>query len=287
MAYVFWQNKLILKVLIVLGIFHLQLLVSCHSNEINLSNLESENIKIESKIINIEGVDIGVVIRKNKGDNINKPNLVLIHGTPGSANAWQKYLSSNNILNFNNMLVIERPGFGSSQKSGVIVDLEKQARLFSQLITENSIIIGHSLGAPIALWMALQNPQKVCAVVSIAGSLAPEYESPRWFNNLLTLPLINYIIPEILMSSNKEIMALQDELLKLRPQLKNLSMPFWLIQGADDNLVNPATVPAIMPYLPQKYTYKIDLENEGHLVVWENPELIINLINQINCSLNK
>ena len=123
----------------------------------------------------------------------NKPMLLFVHGSPGSWKAWSGFLKAPELADYKSRVSVDRPGFGASSARGVMPDLHKQAAVLTELIPpdQKAIVIGHSLGAPPAAWMAIDAPDRVCGVVSIAGSLSSLYEAPRWYNRLADSVLVS------------------------------------------------------------------------------------------------
>lgn len=205
-----------------------------------------------------------------------RPLLVMIHGTPGDWSGFRWYLADNRLQYHFRVLAVDRPGFGGSGDS-VMPSLEQQAQvLLDSLPASGPVhVVGHSLGGPIALWMALLAPERVTAVTLIAGSVAPELEQPRWFNVWADTWIAHKVLPGVLLRSNAEVMALQGELTKLMPELAAMRTPILSIQGRDDELVNPHSPDALLRWLPADATVTdLRVENEGHFILWDRPEFV-------------
>ena len=81
--------------------------------------------------------------------NENNPTLFFIHGSPGSWDAYKKYLKDSLLLQKYRMIAIDRPGFGYSD-FGQAENLPTQAVLIAKLIQsiDNKkpvTLIGHSM----------------------------------------------------------------------------------------------------------------------------------------------
>ncbi len=204
-----------------------------------------------------------------------RPILLLIHGTPGDWSGFRWYLADHRLQDHFRVLAVDRPGFGGGET--VMTSLRTQAEtLLATLPASGQLhVVGHSLGGPIALWMALLAPERVTAVTLIAGSVAPELEQPRWFNVWADSWLAHKVLPGVLLRSNDEVMQLQGELHKLLPQLAAITSPILIIQGRDDELVNPQSPDVLLPWLPQDLPVTdLRVENEGHFILWDRPELV-------------
>jgi pimeloyl-ACP methyl ester carboxylesterase len=215
-----------------------------------------------------------------------QPMLLFVHGSPGSWKAWSGYLKAAELAGYPSRVAVDRPGFGASSTPGVMPDLRQQAALLTALIPpgQKAIVIGHSLGAPLAAWMAIDAPERVCGVVSIAGSLSSAHEAPRWFNQLADSTLASWAVPTEMLRSNQEMMPLQAELVKLELALPLLKTPFILMQGGKDALVDPRTADEVEKRAPRQWLRVQRLPQEGHFVLWEKPQLVNDAILSLACS---
>ncbi len=226
-----------------------------------------------------------------KGGTKNSPTpsntmLLFVHGSPGDWKAWTYYLKTPELAGFANRIAIDRPGFGDSGKGQVETDLKQQAELIAELIPggQKAIVVGHSLGGPLAVWMAINSPDKVCGVISIAGSLSSGYEEPRWYNLLADSALLGWAVPAEMNWSNQEMMGLSTELGKLEAAVNQLRIPTTLIQGGADSLVDPKTVDEFRKHAPASWLKIKNLPNETHFVLWEKPQIIVDAIKEMQCA---
>lgn len=202
--------------------------------------------------------------------------IVFVHGSPGDWKAWARFLVDPTLRGLGTLMAVDRPGFGESEPSRVVADLEEQASRIATLFPADSrvLIVGHSLGGPIALWMAIDHPAQVCGVVSVAGSFASEYESPRWYNAVAGSRLAAFLLPKPLLWSNREMESLPEQLKKLDLALPRLRTPVIAIQGAEDELVDPRTIQHLAARVdPALFSSRI-LKGAGHLIPWQHPEAV-------------
>ena len=217
----------------------------------------------------------------DKGDGL----LLFVHGSPGDWKAWAQYLKTPRLGGLGPRVAVDRPGFGGSDAGAVMPDLRAQAHLLAELIPDGrkAVVIGHSLGGPLAAWMAIDHPDKVCAAVSIAGSLTADLEQPRWYNRAADSRLVQWAIPPEMRWSNQEMMVLSSELRKLEGAWPQLRTPFVLMQGGKDSLVDPRTADEVEKLAPREWLSVQRLPAETHFVLWEKPDLVIDTILQLPC----
>lgn len=214
-----------------------------------------------------------------------KPMLLFVHGSPGDWKAWAAYLSDARLAALGDRVAVDRPGFGSS-KGAVVTDLRQQAAQLAQWIPpgQKAIVVGHSLGGPLAAWMAIDAPDKVCGVVSIAGALSSQREQPRWYNVAAQWRPVQWLIPAEMTLSNAEMMPLASELQRLEAALPQLHVPFVLLQGSRDELVMPATADDVAQRIPAPWLRVQKQPEDGHFLLWQKPSVVTDAILQLPCA---
>ena len=171
--------------------------------------------------------------------------LLFIHGSPGDWKAWAHYLESPELAGFSPRIAIDRPGFGGSEPGQVMPDLRAQAALIAELIPPGppAVIVGHSLGGPLLAWLA----------------------------------------PDEMLWSNREILVLQQELQRLKPEWSRLRRPLVIVQGERDELVDPRTADYAEQVIPSAYRRIVRIADQGHFILWKQPETVIAAIKSLPC----
>ena len=100
-------------------------------------------------------------------------SLIYVHGTPGSASAFRRYLRDP--IPDTRTIAYDRPGFGETEPRDPVVSFEAQARVIEPLLRPSEdgrwpILVGHSLGGPIIARAAADYPDRVGGLVIVAGS---------------------------------------------------------------------------------------------------------------------
>ncbi len=213
--------------------------------------------------------------------NKSGPAVLLVHGTPGDAKAYNAILKQDSLTGKAHLFSIDRVGFGSSKPARPVTTLKAQAEHASHFfdhVREGAIIVGHSYGGPVALQMAVDYPDKVKALVLVASAADPAHEQIMWYQKLARWPLISGLLPEMWYTSNEELIPLREELEKLKSRLAQIKIPVIVIQGGKDSLVPAANA----DYLEQQLTgAQLAIErypNLNHFIPFIQPEIVTRAI---------
>ena len=106
-----------------------------------------------------------------KGDEA----LVLIHGWTQSADAWRDNVAD--LAKRNRVLVVELPGHGQSDKPQTTYSMDYFAQAVDAVMRDakvkRAVLVGHSMGTPVARQFYRKYPQKTLGIVIVDGSLRP------------------------------------------------------------------------------------------------------------------
>jgi pimeloyl-ACP methyl ester carboxylesterase len=203
--------------------------------------------------------------------------VIYIHGTPGDAAGWADYVLEP--VAGTESIALDRPGFGFSEPRKAVPALADQAAAIEPLLTERDgkwpVLVGHSLGAPIALRAAADYPEKVGALVLLAGSVDPDEERVLFIQRLGNFAFIPSLLPRPLRNANREVLPLEEELRDLAPLLQRVTCPVVVVHGTKDRLVPHAN----MAYLEERLAHNdrvvwMTLEDEDHFFIWTRPDIV-------------
>jgi pimeloyl-ACP methyl ester carboxylesterase len=218
--------------------------------------------------------------------NPQNPTLLFIHGSPGSWDAYKRYLTDSLLLKRFRMIAIDRPGFGYSD-FGSAEDLETQAKIIEAFIDsidnhQPIILVGHSLGGPVAVKLAVDEPQNFKHLVILAGAVDPRMETAENWRLIFMAKPIRYLVPGAFRPANDELWWLKEDLYELRPKLKNISCDVTIIHGTKDPLVPFGNVEFMQKrFVNARSINVIAIENANHFIPWEHYDLIRNTLSQI------
>jgi pimeloyl-ACP methyl ester carboxylesterase len=158
----------------------------------------------EGRFVAVDGLRVHAVVR-GAG-----PDLVLLHGLSGNARDFTFALAPRLASRYR-VIVLDRPGLGNSDPLPPGADgLEPQARHLAQaarlLGAERPVVVGHSYGGAVALAWAVYLPDRLSALVTLAGPSHPWDTPTPWLHRIaanpiggaLVVPLLTAFVPDSL-----------------------------------------------------------------------------------------
>ena len=101
--------------------------------------------------------------------------LLLIHGWTMNLDSWRDQVSD--FAKRNRVIVIELPGHGQSDKPQVTYSMDLFARAVEAVMRDakvkRAVLVGHSMGTPVARQFYRKYPDKTLAIVIVDGPLRP------------------------------------------------------------------------------------------------------------------
>lgn len=241
------------------------------------TNTYFDTLKVvfENKTISVENHQIHYI----QTGNPENPTLFFVHGSPGSWDAYKQYLSDSLLLKKYRMIAIDRPGFGNSN-FGKAENLASQSKIIEAFIEKINnhkplVLIGHSLGGPVIVKMATEFPKRYQHLVILSGSIDPNAENPEIWRPILMANPIRYLIPGAMRPANDELWWLKNDLVEMKPNLKNITCDVTVIHGTKDQLVPYVNVAFInKTFIKAKSIHTIVIENANHFIPWSHYEII-------------
>jgi pimeloyl-ACP methyl ester carboxylesterase len=88
-------------------------------------------------------------------------------------------------------------------------------------------------------------------------------------------------MPAFFRSSNDELLPLEKELKRMKPNWDKIHCPVVVVQGGKDVLVAPGNAEFVKKQLPHVRVTTIWKENMNHFVPWSDPDLIVEGIKRV------
>ena len=206
------------------------------------------------------------------------PTVVMVHGAPGSLDAYIEYLKDDNLLNKARLISVDRPGYGYSDFGKSEVSIEEQAACLKPLLESDQsgkvILVGHSYGGPIIARLAMDYPDLVDGLIMVAPAIDPDNERVFWISYPIDFFLIKWMVPKPFRVSNDEKLSHADELRKMVPLWKNITVPTTLMQGGKDWIVLPVNADFGEKMLVNAPLNLIRDPEWNHFILWSEIDLI-------------
>jgi non-heme chloroperoxidase len=124
----------------------------------------------ESRFTTLDGARVHYV-NYGKGSEA----LVLIHGWTMNADNWRNQIPD--FVKRNRVIAVDLPGHGQSDKPRITYSMELFARAVDAVMRDakvkRAVLVGHSMGTPIARQFYRKYPEKTLAIVVVDGPLRP------------------------------------------------------------------------------------------------------------------
>lgn len=242
---------------------------------------EGDLSKPELKSVQVGNQTVNYAYQDNNKDT----TVVFIHGAPGSWSAFVDFFKVNQLKEVVNIISVDRPGYGYSDFGEAVISLESQSKSIMNAVNEiandHLILVGHSLGGPVAARMMMDFPKKVIGSVLVAPSISPALEKREWYRYIGKLRIVKYMIPATLWVTNEEIYDLKAELQEMMPYWKTIENPVIVIQGTEDDLVPKGNAFFAEEVLSEEVVEINLLEGVNHFIPWSHPDTITEAILKI------
>lgn len=249
-------------------------------------------------------VDGKKIMYLKMGDDEGTP-LILLHGFGADMNGW--LFNQGDLSATTTVYAVDLPGHGKSVKDvgdGSITTMAQAVAGFMQALSlPHSHLVGHSMGAGIALQLAISSPQKVKSLTLIGPSglgdeintefldgyisakrqkhLKPVLEQLVSDKSLISSDMMEDVfkfkridgVPEGLKKLVETNFAGGRQAVSLRADLDKLSMPATVIWGSDDEIIPSSQATD----LPANIQVEI-IENSGHVPQMESAARVNEII---------
>ena len=207
------------------------------------------------------------------------PPLVLVHGLSGSTRWWTPVLPE--LAERRTVLLVDLPGFGALGRGSRFALAEASAWLLEWMAAadvERPALVGHSMGAAIAVRAAVARPDAFDRLVLAApaglvarpllGHGLPLALALRRVRPRLGTLLVGDALragPRTLFRASLELAAAD-----LRPDLRQVTTPTLVLVGGRDSLVPPAVAEIVRGELPAARVAV--LERAAHVPMYDRPQ---------------
>jgi len=202
------------------------------------------------------------------------PTLVFIHGSPGSWFHYKNFMADADLGRKFRIVSMDRPGFGYSD-FGNALHLEEQARIIVPILkslksTKPIFLCGHSMGGPVVVKLASDNPDMFKTIVIVAGSIDVVQEKKERWRHLMGKPAFRWMLPGVFRPSNTELLFLKKDLIPLQADFKNIRCNVRFVHGDKDTWVPIENVAFGQKMMVHAKSIQVDtLHGADHQVPWK------------------
>jgi pimeloyl-ACP methyl ester carboxylesterase len=217
------------------------------------------------------------------------PPLLLIHGAPGAWYTGMGILDDTDLQKKYQIIAVDRPGYNNSMFKGkkkAVTSISTQAVAIHEAMRLNrshskGILYGTSYGAPIAAEMALMYPNEFDHLLMVGGAIDPNNEKFWWFHKYVRGTVVRFFLPRFMNTATDEKFAHVAELKKLLPHWREINIPVTVLQGSADEIVPVANFQFAKKQFEGKPSEFILIPGAGHLVRRSHPEIIKEVLMQL------
>ncbi len=205
------------------------------------------------------------------------PTILFIHGAPGSAGNYFRYLKDPLLGERANLITVDRLGYGYSDHGNAETSIDKQAESIFAIAEKhkltNLILVGWSYGVPIAAKMAFKF-KEVKHSVLVAGAMSPNDEKFFGIAKMATWKLTKWLVPKPLKIANYEKLSHVEELTKMLDDWSQIQSPITYYHGTKDNIVPFENMNFIKSQVPDTILKPVILKDMNHFILSQKYEVI-------------
>jgi predicted alpha/beta hydrolase family esterase len=217
-------------------------------------------------------------------DSLQPYYVLFVHGSPGSGSNFYDYLKDTALQSKAQLASVDRPGFGYSDFGKSEPELQQQAYEIAQILRAHQhqkvILVGHSLGGPVIVKMAMNFPEWVDGLFIIAGSVDPDAEPKESWRKPMDHVLLRWMLPRSVKVSNQEIIPVKPQLEKMSKQWDKVLCDVYVLQGLSDKLVPPINADFIARKLPEHQRIVIKMKDKNHFIPFTDQPMVVKHILQ-------
>ncbi len=218
--------------------------------------------------------------------NDSLPTLFFIHGSPGDWSVFLDYFKDSTLLKHTNMVALDRTGYGKSSFGNHEKNLKEQARFYKKVLEkfqdstkQKPILVAHSYGGAVVLQMAVDYPDMMSGIVSLAGLSSSELTVPRWYNKAGKSIFVRWWLPAALTVSNKEMIHLTEDLKLIEENYNKIKIPFLVLHGQKDKIVPYGHALFLEEKLKDNPSFKLTtLPEANHFIPWTHQDTVRSII---------
>lgn len=208
-------------------------------------------------------------------DDVSKPVVAFVHGSPGDWTDFVDPLSDPVLRAAVRLVSIDRLGYGGSDLGHPEGSMQRQAdavlAVLDALDVDRAVLVGHSLGGPVIARAAMDHPDRVAAIVPVGSSADPALEETKWIQIPGSWPFVRPLLPTMIDVCNIEILPHREELEAMADRWREITCPVVIVHGENDMLVPAANVDFMAARIRDDQLSVRRYDDMNHFVPWSHP----------------
>jgi len=208
------------------------------------------------------------------------PPVLLLHGSPGSWSVFKSHFFDSSIYRRARLIALDRPGYGYSDFGDSYVSVAAEAAYLQDFINEiigrekPFVIVGSSYGGPVGVKLAVQNAQRLRALVLVSASVAPGQEKTYGITPIIDVEPIRRFIPRLLRMPNDEKLAHRRSLEAIANGWEAIRSPVYILHGKADRLIYYPNAEYAREKLVNAPVTLVPFEKLGHVINWKHGDTV-------------
>jgi pimeloyl-ACP methyl ester carboxylesterase len=272
-----WLNRIAQFIAVLVILHFLQACTKKDGDALVYRSFKKANVRPTILNTEVENANVRFI---QSGDSTQNHVIVFVHGAPGSADAFYRYLQDSILLKDYLMVSVDRLGYGDSEKWNAEPSVVKQAEALKPIIDhyydqgKSVLLVGHSYGGPIVAKLAMDLPQKVSGVMLLAPAIDPENEKIFWFSKLGKTPPTSWVTPKPMKVATVEKFGHVEALNEIVNDWHLITQPVIYMHGDNDMIAPYVNIHFAKKKLTNAKTKFITIEGENHFLPWKQYDLV-------------
>nr|WP_306239088.1 alpha/beta fold hydrolase [Ornithinimicrobium cryptoxanthini] len=224
------------------------------------------------------------------------PQIVLVHGI-GVASTYFRRLATV-LAESAGVHVLELPGFGGAPKPSAPLSVEELAAVVNAYVRsaglDRPVLVGHSMGSQVVVEAALQEPDRVLAVVGVGCVVDPRAPTAVQQGLRLLLdflretPSANWaVLKDYVRTGPRWFLATVPLMLAYRTEesVRRLQVPLLVVRGARDPIASRGWCEQLAQSAP--VAQLVEIPRGAHAVMHTHPQAVSLVVSQLWASALK
>lgn len=202
------------------------------------------------------------------------PILIFVHGSPGSAMDFKRYLKDSLLNAKANIITYDRIGYGSQNlgktPANMQIELDVLHDLIKDLPKEKIVLAGYSYGGPVILASNKNYKYKVSMASAVVGEYEPMFKTLSFYNWKLT----RWLLPPKVRAAAKEKYAHLEEFSNYKDKWDDSPAKVVNIHGDKDWIVPYKNSEFLQQAFDEDKFKMVTIPGGGHELIWSDFDLI-------------